>query len=105
MVKTKNMAILGRGFGRNCEPNVAHIFDLEPPISRSLPIMWGEYQKNLQNFVEYQLKYPDIEPIDVKFFRTYPHFIHCNNIMNIPTLVVLQTCPSTIFINMYLYPT
>jgi hypothetical protein len=76
MVKTKNMAILGRRFGRNYEPNVTHIFDLEPPISRSLPIMWDEYQKNLQNFVEYQLKYTFIKPIDVKFSKTCPHFIH-----------------------------
>jgi hypothetical protein len=41
MAKIKNMAILGRGFGRNCEPNIAHIFDLKSPISMSLPIMWG----------------------------------------------------------------
>jgi hypothetical protein len=66
--------------------------------------MWGEYQKNLQNFVEYQFKYIDIEPIDVKFFKTHPHLIHCNNIINIPTLVMLQSCPSPIFKNMYLVP-
>jgi hypothetical protein len=69
------MAMLRRGFGiKKYEPNVEHTFNLKLP-SRSIP-MWGEYQKTLQTFDEYQFKDIDVEPIDVKFFITHPLLIH-----------------------------